>query len=295
LVTAPQGLRQGCAVSLRRRVFWVTDHGTGKVYKQELSTGNVVAVIDTGTTAVTTHLSADRKFLLVASDQSTRPLVVVNADSNAVVDTGRRAADVSVCDDGTIVSAFPYDGNFATYSIDSDDGTLTELGAVQVGYVTNTACAPGSRFVVAAIGSSSYSVRSFAVDPWTDQIVDSMTTPSSILTIAFNPATSDVYLLHRQGQLSMYAFDSNTGMFGELRATVDTGDTYQTSHGIEYMQFAFGKLFLHVDDGLVTYDATLNVLERESITALKKTAICVSEGMRLIEKKYMSIFFFFFF
>jgi hypothetical protein len=112
----------------------------------------------------------------------------------------------------------------------------------------------------------------------TQTIVDTLTLPTAfdVVSLAFNPATSDLYLLQENGKLSVSAFDSNTGMFGALQTSVDIGGTAGST---EAMQFAYGKLFVVASDQLLVYDSALNLLSSEAIISDASIAICISEGV----------------
>jgi hypothetical protein len=223
-------------------------------------------------------ITADHKFLIMAGGSLLR---TIDTTTNLKVDTGQhKASDVALCDDGTIVSAYKSDGKLATHNIDGA-GQLTTLAAVDAGNIPAVACTPGSGFVVGSTESSS-ELRAFAISPaLTQTVVDTLTLPSTssfIVSLAFNPATSDLYLLQYAGELSVYTFDSNTGMFGALQASVDTDAFYSASYP-QGMQFAYDKLFVHANDQLLVYDTALNLLSSKAIISGFKTAICVSEGV----------------
>jgi hypothetical protein len=225
-------------------------------------------------------IAADRKFLIVVSGGGRSPLRTIDTTTKLKVDTGEhKASDATLCDDGTIVSARYTGGKLATYNINGA-GQLTSLAAVDADDIAIVACSPGSGFVVAA-NYFSAQVRSFAISAaLTQTVVDTLIPPtnSRLASLAFNPATSDLYLLQIYGDLSVYAFDSNTGMFGALQASVTTGGSY--GGGVpETMQFAYGKIVVRAKDQLLAYDAALNLLSNETIISGLKTAICISEGL----------------
>jgi hypothetical protein len=223
-------------------------------------------------------IAADRKFLIVAGDGGGSPLRTIDMNTKLKVDTGEQyATDVMQCDDGTVVSAATYVGKLTTHNINGA-GQLTTLATVDVGDIAAVACSPGSGFVVAATEFAS-EVRSFAISPaLTQTVVDTLTPPSTswFASLVFNPATSDLYLLQEYGELSLYAFDSDTGMFGALQASVNTGSFYGS---VDAMQFAYGKLFVFAANQLLVYDTALNLLSNETIISGGKSAICVSEGV----------------
>jgi hypothetical protein len=269
--------RFGCAVSLRQDAYWVGASSGPSVNKHNLSGGtalNIPADERPGSLSIT----VDRKFVLfVGSSTFDTPLTTIDVQTDQIVDTGDYfASDVAVCDDGTIVTAYGGLGEaiLATYNINGT-GHLTELVDVRVGRNTRLACSPGSAFVVAYMVGG-FEVRSFAVSSLTR--VDSLIPPSRKLAvdIAFNPATGDVYLYQLDALLSVYAFDVDTGMFGAQQASVNVGVAPEAV-GVDFMQFAFGKVFAYAD-ALLTYDASLNLISSEPIADGQKAAVCVSEG-----------------
>jgi WD40 repeat protein len=267
-------------VSLRQGVYWVGHFFDNAVYKHNLTTGNVLTVIPPSFPVESMAVTADRKFLLVASEFAS-PLKTINTHTDAVVGVGTRdAMSVSVCDDGTVISADMGGLGVATYTIDGT-GNLAELAAASndAGPIINIACSPGSAFFVALIPGYG-AVRSFAVTSLTGTTVGSLSLSVSayFLSVVFNPATADVYLLDDDGVLSVYAFDTMTGMFGTRQSSVNTGGSYIHYAGVNSMQFAYGKLFVHAADQLLTYDAALNEVSSATIVAGAKTALCVSDG-----------------
>jgi hypothetical protein len=273
----------GCAIALRRGHYWVGNINDNDVHRRALSSGVVEAIVDFGIVKpITMALTADNEYLLVANT-GTAPIKSVSTRSDTIDDTGatHTADDVSVCDDGTILTAAGGNtAHFVTYTVDDNTGELTQLAAVPSISRLNTACSPGSGFFVASSHPNTV-VESFALSPLTGTAIDSVTLATTAVTIVFNPINSDVYLLEFEGQLSMFAFNSNNGEFGALKAQVNTGGIYFGS-GIEQMGFAYGKLFTHSGDQLVTYDAGLNLLSSHQVIDDDKKSICFSEGTMLL-------------
>jgi hypothetical protein len=253
-------------VSLSKDVYWVSNTKSKLVHKHSLTTDSLLSTIITATSAHAMALTLDEKFLLVASadDDSTGVLQVLDTQSGLVVGTGSQTAtEVTVCDDGTIVTASRGVGGLvATYTIDSV-GALTETANGDADRILNTACSPGSAFVVLAraFGQKLHSVAITALGT----IVDTINLTATAVSVVFNPATSDVFVLFQNGALHGYGFDSNTGMFGNQFATTTT-ESRNPAPGIEYIQFANDKLFVYVGDLLKTYDTNLNELTSNAIT-----------------------------
>jgi hypothetical protein len=275
--------RFGCAIALRREQYWVGDYNNKDVHRHALSSGVVEATVDLANVEpATLAITADRKHVLVANFANA-PLQSISTQTNTIVDTGatHSATDVTVCDDGTILTAFDGNGGyFVTYTIDDNSGELTQQSSAARDNVRNTACSPGSGFFVTSADATSV-VESFAISPLTGVAIDSVTVATIAHTIVFNPINSDVYLLEFGGQLSMFAFNSNTGEFGALKAQVNTGGSY-VGASIEQMGFAYGKLFTYTHDQLVTYDAGLNLLSSHQVIDEDKRSICFSEGIMLL-------------
>jgi hypothetical protein len=268
--------RRGCAISLRRGVYWVTAAVSKAVNRHDLTAGNVTATIAAGLRVDAMGVTPDRRFLLLAGDSDT-PIVTADTHENAVVDSGDRlATGVSVCNDGTIVSTMAGSGaKLATYSINSTGHLTALMPAASSATVANSVCSPSSRFVVTVIDV--FQVSSFAID--TLNRIDSMTLTRWAMSLVFNPANADLYLLQYDGVLSQYAFNGITGMFGVLQARFEIDRAYSTYPGVQLMNFAYAKLFVHAGDQLLTYDTELTLLSSETIAIGSKTAICVSEGM----------------
>jgi WD40 repeat protein len=272
--------RLGCVASLRRDVYWVTDAKSEDVTANNATDGDVLANIDLHEPVAGVAITADGKFLLVPGLGANVPLYSVNTHTNMQVDTSERyATAVSVCDDGTIISASLAAGaRLVTYDI-AATGHLQELSVVNAGRIRTTVCSPGSAFIVASM-SQGGEIRSLAIStPLTSSIVDSVSLPSQAVLMVFNPTTTDLFVLLLIGKLSVYTFDSNTGMFGALQASVDTGDVYTSIRGFSILQFAYDKLFVLANDQLLAYDASLNLLSNETIISEGKGAICISEGV----------------
>jgi hypothetical protein len=273
----------GCAVSLQHGVYWVG--GSTTVRKHNLTDGAVLATINVGTNVRSIALSVDRKFLLTAgtASPSIHRLTTVDAETGVVVDTGARASDVSVCDDGTIISAAYINGvSLVSYNINST-GHLTQLHEINPGAVFNTACSPDSAFVLGAIVDylSTTQVHSFKLKPLQATSVDTLALPGFVVSLTFNRATSVVYFLQASFDLVAYAFNSD-GTFGALVASATNSLGYSTFPGVEQMQFAYDKLLVLRGNRLLTYDAALNLLSNEKIADGTKTEICVSESMIVV-------------
>jgi hypothetical protein len=274
--------RIGCAVSSRQDVYWVGDFGERTLHKHNLTTGALISTIaDVDGLAVVA--TVERRFVVLTSNGD-NPMKVVDAQTDEVVATGDfDASDASVCDDGTIISAsYKGSGRLATYSI-SDAGDLTLLADVANTIaisIHNTVCSPGSLFVLVAAYSGT--VYSYSLDPLSTTETDSLALGlPAIVSLAFNQATSDLYLLRTDGLLRLYPFDSISGTFGVEQAstTVGVNAVFQQHYGVEHIQFAFDKLFVTANDQLFVYDALLNLISSDSVIAVEKGGVCVSEGM----------------
>jgi WD40 repeat protein len=265
------GGRSTCAVSLRQGVYWIGRGGTPTgINKYQLDDGSLRTSIPFGS-VVSMEKTADQKFLVLTGIS----LITVNTQSDDIVESDYVASLASVCDDGTIISADTRSSPaILAKRIVEDSGEITNLGEVDVEFVVVAiGCSPGSTFVVV---TSYDEISSFAVSSLT--VVDTLPTTDSVISIAFNPATSDVYLLHYNGKLSVYAFNSD-GTFGVSKASTDIGFVHTSSAGT-VLEFAYGKLFVHAADQLLTYDAALNLKSSQTIVTGKKSATCVSEGTR---------------
>jgi hypothetical protein len=272
--------RIGCAASLRQGVYWIGEAGSTTQAVHNATDGDQLPSIDVAVYGQQLEITADRRFLLLSDQGTDDQLVTVDTHTKMKVDTSSHdATHVSVCDDGTIISSDYWSGALlATYSIDGT-GQLDELSAVDVGPISTTVCSPGSAFVV-AVTSQAAEVRSFAVSPSLNGLaVHSLTLSSQIASLAFNSANSDLFVLQIYGELSVYAFDSNTGMFGALQASVDTGNDYFGSADVTALQFAYGKLFVRANDQLWVFDGELNLLSSDPIISGYKAGICISEGV----------------
>jgi hypothetical protein len=280
--TAQSTDRFGCAISLRQDVYWVGDFHGNAVNKHSLSTGALLGTISAGIGVAAMVSSVDRKFVLLATNAASNgPLKVLNAHTDAIVGTSEfDASDVSVCDDGTIVGAYNQIGaRLATYSID-DAGALTTLDSVATSIaIQNTVCSPGSLFVVAVVNSG---LNSYALSSLTTVPVDSISPTGFAMSLAFNEATSDLYLLMDTGELLLYTFDSSTGSFGAQQASADFGMAVSPVFGVEQMQFAYGKVFVETSTQLLVYDAALNLISSETIVTDERIAVCVSVGMKCL-------------
>jgi hypothetical protein len=256
---------QACAVSLRQGVYWIgrTGNPTG-TDKRQLDDGSLTTDIDTDAVK-SMEKTADQKFLVLAAGS----LKTVNTQTDEIVDSTYSVAFSSVCDDGAIISMNkqPVGYWLARHSVDGA-GHFTNSAPVRIGVTIALACSPGSTFVVVVDYDE---ISSFAVSSLT--VVDTLPMTDSVISIAFNPATSDMYLLQFNGKLAVYAFNSD-GTFGVSKALTDVG----TAAGTSVLEFAYGKLFVHAADQLLTYDAALNLKSNETIVAGVKTGICVSEG-----------------
>jgi hypothetical protein len=269
--------RFGCAVSLRQDAYWVGARSGPSVNKHNLGDGTALN-IPADERPVSLSITVDRKFVLfVGGSTFDTPLTTIDVQTDEIVDTGDYfASDVAVCDDGTIVTSkwdVAFNARLATYNINGT-GHLTELAAVN-GRISHIACSPSSAFVV-AYWFNEWQLRSFAVS--TLSHVASMILSEHVSTIVFNPTTAGVYVLHHSGLLSVYAFDTITGMFGLLQASVNVGTVSNNNDGFDLVQFAFGKLFVSGNDRLKTYDASLNLISSELVAGDQKVGICVSEG-----------------
>jgi hypothetical protein len=269
---------------LRHGTYWAVGYlssGGFAIFEHNAADGSLLTTVEHGVEEYWRKpvLTADRKFVVVTgSSGAGTGLITIDTTTKQKVDTGPViTSDVTICDDGTIVSGFGPPASLVTQTID-DTGHLTTLAAVDAAIVIVVACSPGSDFVIAAIEDFA-EVRSFALRPsLTQTIVDTLTLPTAfdVVSLAFNPATSDLYLLQENGKLSVSAFDSNTGMFGALQTSVDIGGTAGST---EAMQFAYGKLFVVASDQLLVYDSALNLLSSEAIISDASIAICISEGV----------------
>jgi hypothetical protein len=264
------GGRSTCAVSLRQGAYWIGRGATPTgINKYRLDDGSLPTSIPSGG-AVSMEKTADRNFLVFAGDS----LQTLNTQNNEIVDSDYGALLASVCDDGTIISyTFGFMSSKLTKHTVDDNGEITESAEVVVSPFDAIGCSPGSTFVVVV---RSAEIRSYAVSSLT--IVDTLSTTGAF-SIAFNPATSDVYLLHYDGKLSVYAFNSD-GTFGVSKASTDIGFVHTSNAGTSVLEFAYGNLFVHAADQLLTYDAALNLKSNQTIVTGEKTSICVSEGTR---------------
>jgi hypothetical protein len=256
-------------------VYWIGDTKSSDLAVYDATDGNVLTSIDVHDESGQLALTADRRFLLVSGRGTITRLRTVNTHTNVRVDDGiHDAHDVSVCDDGTIISV-GFDAGLVTYSI-NDAGHLEELSAVDAGQIRTAVCSPDSTFVVASM-LSVREISSFAIG--TSSIVQSLSVRTPAWSMAFNPATTDLFVLQSNGELSVYAFDTNTGMFGALQASVDTGGRYSSNELYSVLQFAYGKLFVHANDQLLVFDAEVDLLSSDPIISGYKAAICISEGV----------------
>jgi hypothetical protein len=262
-------------------VYWVGSFlGTQGLFEHSVTDGNVLTHIVPSTGFNQVGITADRKFVLLGGwGGQTVPITIVDTYAKSQVDSGDHGVTrVTVCDDGKIVTAHWTADVVVSYDI-STTGQLTELHTADVGPIDTIVCSPGSGFVVAA-PASVQELRSFAISPSLDDVmIDSVALTSNTRALAFNPTSADLFVLQSDGKLSVYAFNSDTGVFGPLRASVNTGYAlYRFAH-FDAMQFAYSKLFVHAADQLLVYDATLNLLSSETIISGDKTAICISEGV----------------
>jgi hypothetical protein len=267
------GGRSTCAVSLRQGVYWIGRVGSSAdIDKYQLDDGSLTTSIASDS-VMSMEKTADRNFLVFAGSSR---LQTLDTRNDAIHNSGYFATSVSVCDDGTIISAFLdffYGSRLARHNVDFA-GNIETSAQVSIGLFSVIACSPGSTFVVVV---SSAELRSYAVSSLT--VVDTLPTAGATFAIAFNPTTSDVYLLHYNGKLSVYAFNSD-GTFGVSKASTDIGFVHTSNAGTSVLEFAYGKLFVHAADQLLTYDAALNLKSNQTIVTGLKTSICVSEGTK---------------
>jgi hypothetical protein len=269
-----------CAVSLRYGAYW-TSSGT-KLLKRDLASGAVLRDIDYADEAATLSISIDQKFVLVTGTRFSGNLQSVNVLTAEIVDSGLDAEAVTVCNDGTIVASLD-DERTASFSIDAA-GQLTLLNAFVDTRVNRIGCSPGSDFIVVLDGhQNSYppKVISYAL-PLTGQRKDVVEYwESSPVAVAFNPANNDVFILGNDGVLSVYPFDTIAGTFGDARHSVTLvgqGSYPYSVWDVTYVQFVYGKLFIHEETALLAFDGDLNLLSSSTMPDQTRTSVCVSEG-----------------
>jgi hypothetical protein len=273
------GNRYGCAVSVRYGTYWVASSQSG-LFKRDLSSGSVLTVVETPHGIAMLTMSIDRNFVLAAGTLSNQPLLSMSARANAIVDTGRATTAVTTCNDGTIVGAGGFWDDLTTYSIDAA-GQLTELASVEMpATLDSIACSPNSKFVVAA-AEFHQQVFSYALPLLTGTPIQTIDLDVKPASVVFNPANSDVLLLWRNGTLTVQAFDTTTGMIGAVQTSLDLGQTYDSSNHINFMQFAYGKLFVHAQGELRAFDGALNQVSSSTLAAGDQSVVCVSEGTLL--------------
>jgi hypothetical protein len=271
-VQAGLNYRYGCAVSARHGAYWVgSEHYD--ILKRDLTSGRVMSTITTRSMMMA--MSIDHNFVLAARGNSFSALTSVNARTNAIVDTGVESNGVIVCNDGTIVAFGGYNQEVVAYSIDAT-GQLTQLGTFNSPIITSIACSPDSQFLV-AVDSYYRTVFSYAL-PLTGATIQTFVLTVGAVSVVFNPANSDVIMLDEYGVLSVRAFDSATGMIGAVQTSRSVGQNYDPDLYINFMQFAYGKLFVYAQSQLQAFDGALNQVSSSALDGGSRSVVCVSEG-----------------
>jgi hypothetical protein len=266
-------------VSARYGAYW-TGSNFDELRKRDLVTGKVLATLDTSKDVAMMTMSIDRNFVLTASGLGNNQLLSVSAHTNAIVDTGRDTKAVTTCSDGTIVGAGGFWDDLTTYSIDAA-GQLTELATVRNGdSLDSIACSPNSKFVVAT-DEFFKRVYSYALPLLTGTPIQEIQLDANPASVVFNPANSDLLMLRRNGTLTVHAFDTTTGMIGAVKTSLNLGQTYVSYQYINFMQFAYGKLFVHAQGELKAFDGALNQVSSSVLAAGDDSVVCVSEGTLL--------------